>query len=161
MSENPEIIRRAGPGDEGTLAQLCEEIHKQHEGERSDIFKPYNPEALEAFYGKALGEEDPRFWIAEVDGESVGFISGSLKSREETAFSRAWQWCEIDIVTVQSAFKRHGIGRRLMETAMADFQAQGIEIFELSTWWFNKPAQAFFNKLGFHPRILRMERWDT
>jgi ribosomal protein S18 acetylase RimI-like enzyme len=160
MSQLTPLIRRAVPGDESILAALGKAVHELHVAARPDIFLPYDAETLRTWFGELLAADEVKVWIVEVDCVAAGYVSAARKSREANPFSPAREWCEIDNLSVDPAFQKQGLGRLLMETAMADARSAGLHAFELTTWWFNEAGRAAFQSLGFQPRFVRFEHLD-
>ena len=161
MSELTPLIRRAVSGDESILAELAKAVHELHVAARPDIFLPYDAVALRTWFGELLAADEVKFWIVEIGGVAAGYVSAARKSREANPFSSAREWCEIDNLSVEPAFRNQGLGRLLMETAMADARSMGLRVFELTTWWFNESGRAAFQSLGFQPRFVRFEHIDS
>jgi len=160
MSKSTPLIRRAVSGDESILAALGKAVHELHVNARPDIFLPYYAEALRIWFRELLAGGEVKFWIVEIDGVAAGYVSAARKSREANPFSPAREWCEIDNLAVEPAFQKQGLGRLLMETAMADARSAGLRVFELTTWWFNESGRAAFQSLGFQSRFVRFEQSD-
>lgn len=56
---------------------------------------------------------------------------------------------EVERIYILSQFKRHGLGRFLIETAIDMAQKQEKEIIWLGVWDQNPKARAFYESLGF------------
>jgi ribosomal protein S18 acetylase RimI-like enzyme len=57
----------------------------------------------------------------------------------------------IRAITVASEWRRHGLGRRLMQIAIEDGQASGYNSFRLDVRADNIPARWLYEALGFRP----------
>lgn len=83
-------------------------------------FVPDNGEQVEA----ALGAY---FLLAEVDGEVIGFISGSTHTSEGMAVIAAGEsYVEIDNLYVEQKFRRQGVGGELVERLLAQARENGV-----------------------------------
>lgn len=120
-----------------------------------EIFNPYNADALQASYEQLLEEGTALFWIAEVGGTPAGFVSMARKVQDPNVFLKSREWCEVNSLGVISQFRRQGIGRLLLETAINTARAEGREPVELTVWWFNEEARAMYEHLGFVAKIVR------
>jgi GNAT superfamily N-acetyltransferase len=58
---------------------------------------------------------------------------------------------------VEEAFRGQGIGRALLQTALAAASETGTSDVELASWSFNSEAHAMFRHCGFSPRLLRFD----
>ena len=66
-------------------------------------------------------------WIAEINGDVIGFISGSIRLSEGTAVIPAGKnYIEIDNVYVSVQFRRQGIGSRLVDQLLAQAKQQSV-----------------------------------
>lgn len=91
--------------------------------------------------------QDNDVWVGVVDGEVVGFVAASVVD-EGTA--RAG---EIDMVAVDPAAQRSGIGTWLTRHAIDEMTAQGVDLAVVSTGGDpgHAAARAMYEKLGFTP----------
>ncbi len=64
----------------------------------------------------------------------------------------------VDSLAVGQEFRRHGIGRALMDQAHAWAIAKGAADVELNVYEFNQPALAFYQALGYETSTRRMVR---
>jgi len=150
-------IRRAWEEDVDSLVPLKASVHALHVARRPDVFKTMRPDQVAAWLRERLADEATRVWMAEDDGEPVGYVLAARREREETSFRNARRWCEIDEVAVETTCRRRGIARALVERALAQAQEWGVDAVELSSWDFSEPAQAAFARLGFQRALSRYE----
>jgi ribosomal protein S18 acetylase RimI-like enzyme len=84
-----------------------------------------------------------RVWVAEEDGEVIGFASTG-PSRDEDAIEAA----EVYAIYVLPDRCGHGIGRALLDHAMEDLRQRGYREVLLWTLTTNVPAQRFYERQG-------------
>ena len=85
-------------------------------------------------------------WLAFSDKEPIG-ISTCAAAREE----RYAGWGELMSLYLRSAFWRQGIGRQLMQKALASLWE--LECRDVYLWVLvdNNRAKGFYEKMGFQP----------
>ena len=101
--------------------------------------------------------ESHPLWVAELDGQIAGWLSF------QSFITRcAYRGTAEISVYVNEKFRRRGVGRTLLEKAMA--QAPGLELHALVGCIFghNEPSLRLFERLGFErwgflPRIARVD----
>jgi len=91
-------------------------------------------------------------YVAWADGNLAGTVI--LNHREDPAYARArWQLTDdvavVHTLAVHPAFLHHGIGRRLLEYAVAWAKAQGSRTIHLDTYEKNEPAKRLYEAMGF------------
>jgi ribosomal protein S18 acetylase RimI-like enzyme len=151
-------IRRARPDDAALLGRLNAALHALHVRERPDFFKPTQPAELQEWFRSLLDRPSTRCWLAELDAAgAVGYLLMTEHQRPENVFCRERHWHEIDHIAVAEAFRGQGIGRALLQTALAAAAETGTSDVELASWWFNSEAHAMFQRCGFSPRLLRFD----
>jgi ribosomal protein S18 acetylase RimI-like enzyme len=148
-------IRTAALGDEALLAVLNGFVHELHVANRPEHFRPTRVEHVSAWFRSLLQKPAVLIWIAEEDGVPVGYVSALLHEREENPFCSARRWCEIDQIAVDDKWRRRGIARTLVQTALAEVRRRGIREVEMSSWSFNETAHHAFRRLGFAPQAIR------
>lgn len=160
-------LRPAQAPDAGLLAHLNAALHAVHLRERPDFFKAAQPAEVEEWFRGLLDKPSTRCWIAEVDApedaaspaepRAVGYLLMTEHQRPENIFCRERHWHEIDHIGVEEAFRGQGIGRALLQTALAAAAQTGTNDVELASWSFNAEAHALFERCGFRPRLLRFD----
>lgn len=83
-----------------------------------------------------VGRRGPEFWLAERDGEVVGFVD--------------WDGDFVNALHVRAAHARSGVGRLLMDKAEQAITADGFPTVRLETDTFNARSQAFYAARGYH-----------
>jgi diamine N-acetyltransferase len=150
-------IRQASAADIDALVPLKAAVHALHVEARPDIFKAMQADELASWLRQQFAEPTADVWLAEEEGQPVGYVIANRQQREETPFSFARQWCQIDEVAVDPRWRRRGIARALLQRAIARARESGLTAVELSTWAFNEPARAAFARKGFAPMVIRYE----
>ena len=116
-----------------------------------------------------------RMWIAELDGNLVGYLMGCLSAPSKRRPLHQWLqemsfgqratggnptqptgWIE-DCFVLQAA-RRQGIGSALVRAALSWFQENHVKRIELGIWMVNRHGQAFWERQGFLPVRLKMSK---
>lgn len=118
-------LRAARAGDELELARLAAAVL---------------PEAWStAAFALSLARDSARARIADADGALVGFAL-ALRADDEA---------ELVSVAVEPARQGRGLGRRLVETLLAQLRAEGVRRVHLQVRGSNAVARALYASLGF------------
>jgi ribosomal protein S18 acetylase RimI-like enzyme len=105
-----------------------------------------------------MGQSHLKFWVAEVGDEVAGYAVVRIRSNEAGPYLKARVWWEVDQIGVEAAQRERGVARALVDAIARDATEGGVASLELTTWAFNAEARAAFEKLGFVPKIVRLER---
>jgi len=152
-------IRQAGPEDFEAVARLNAQVQGLHAAAAPDQFKPPSAETFSrAVYDAMLAQPRTFLYLAEADGQAVGYIYAALLDRPESPFRLATQVAYVHQLSVDSTHRRHGYGEQLMQQVVDLAQAHGIRRIELDTWAFNTAARAFFARQGFTEFNVRLAR---
>lgn len=127
-------IRRMSEAD---LPKI-KEIDKELVGPHRSISWPLRIEAHWWVY-RGL----PNF-VAEVDGELVGFILGDIRGVEYGTEVGGW----IDMMGVLPRFQSMGIGRKLVESFCSECQKQGVKVMVIVVGSDQRLVK-FWNSIGF------------
>ena len=84
-------------------------------------------------------------WVADAGGRPVGFVA--VRSTQEGASAIG----EIDMIAVDPKYQRAGIGRRLLDRALAEMSARGLPLSVIATGGDpgHAPARALYEAHGF------------
>jgi ribosomal protein S18 acetylase RimI-like enzyme len=151
-------VRPAIPGDEGILCRLNAFVHTLHVARRPDCFKTTRDDEVISWFRETLSNPSWRTWIAEHDGAPVGYAVAFFHDSGENAFKHASRWCELDQIAIAPEARRQGAARALVDAVLAEAARQGVTRIEMCTWSFNEAALLTFQKLGFQPKVVRLER---
>lgn len=103
---------------------------------------------FEKYFTNALATNDPYFFVAEVNGILVGFIT--YKKGQANYFDTVIQeygW--VLELFIDSEYRDHGIGTKLMEEAAKFFKAEGLQYVKVEVSSHNTNAIQFYQKNGF------------
>lgn len=151
-------IREAIIEDAVLFAQLNEVVHKLHAEAQPERFKPYvadSPELL-AFYQGHLASETTFAFIAEDNGQAIGYLMAFLRIPPENPFIYSLRNFHIDQMAVAEAYQGQGVGHQLMETALAVAKDLDAKLVTLGVAVFNETAIHFYEKHGFKIQSHRM-----
>lgn len=141
------LIRKAEPNDIDTLAQLHVAIWREtyRELAPAEAFAALDVPRRKAFWQDKFDHPaaSQGIFIADVDGVLGGFCLTSASSNPEFG-----EMAEIKFLYVSGAFKRQGIGRRLIAEAVAHLVAEGFQSVGLGVVEGNEPAIRFYRALG-------------
>jgi RimJ/RimL family protein N-acetyltransferase len=151
-------VRPADESDVPAMSALNDDVQRLHVAARPDHFVPTSSSAIAQAMQRALGDSNLKFWVAELDAQVAGYVVVRVRSSEAGPYLKARLWWEIDQIGVGAVFRERGVARALVDTIAREAAAAGIAALELTCWSFNAEARAAFEKLGFTPKMLRMER---
>jgi ribosomal protein S18 acetylase RimI-like enzyme len=142
-------IRSAGLDDAEALAALGAETF-------SDTFAHlYPPQDLETFLGQAytahafrlfLERPDQAMWIAEADGEAVGYAHAGACALPHPDVTPGCG--ELKRLYVRRDRQGSGLGGHLIELALDWMEAPGRKLW-IGVWSQNWGAQRFYGRYGF------------
>jgi diamine N-acetyltransferase len=145
-------IRFATAEDAETLSQIAwksfYDAFADHPKNAPDDLKSYMDEAFaqETITGE-LADKDVIYFIAEIEGEMVGYAKLKRNSREDcTAGERPVELCRLYSL---SEFIGQGIGRALMLHCLEFAAENAHDWMWLGVWEYNYRAQKFYQKFGF------------
>lgn len=151
-------IRFAEAKDVGALLRLLEQVGALHGQLRPDVFRPnarkYGPSQLLAL----LADPDSPIFVAEREGAVVGY--GFCKVKK---FHHDPIFCErtelyIDDICVEESCRGQGVGSAIYQALERYAKMRKCQQITLNLWCGNDRAMAFYQKIGFAPRNILMER---
>lgn len=155
----PVVIRPAVPGDAPALGRLGALLMRVHHDFDPRRFIPATGEtahAYAAFLDSQRDVEDVFVLVAEHGGEVVGYAYAGVEGFDYMAL-RGPAGVLHDVV-VHPAHRGQGMGRMLLEAALAEMERRGAPRVVLSTAERNEPAQRLFARAGFRRTMVEMTR---
>ncbi len=151
-------IRQATVDDAKTIAELNFHVQSVHRDALPDMFKPaIVDDEMIALNAERMSNEDAVTYIAEDEGQPIGYIYAQVHHRPENPFSYARHHILVDAMSVNPEYYGTGAADMLMQ-AVKDFALeQGMKKVVLDVWDFNKRAKRFYEKQGFTTYNHRMQ----
>jgi ribosomal protein S18 acetylase RimI-like enzyme len=152
-------IRPATPADTQALGQLgglLVQVHHDFDRNRFIEATSATPRHYGRFLAGQLKRTDTMVLVAEEDGAVVGYCYAALEGNDWLTL-RGPAGVIYDLM-VDPGHRRAGVGRRLLEAAIAGLEQLGAPQVQLSTAATNEGAQRLFAGLGFRPTMIEMTR---
>ena len=153
------VIRRAKQTDLpwiGRLGALLVEAHHAFDSRRFLAATGRTKDAYAAYLGTQLDAPGAAVFVAEEDGEVIGYAYVAAESYDYMAL-RGPAGVLHDII-VDPERRRGGVGRLLLEAALGFVLERGLTQIVLATAERNDAAQRFFASVGFRPTMIEMTR---
>ena len=146
-------IRRADPGDAQALTDLARAVGSEPEGWLLTT-NGWRSAANERRYLRALRRyPDAAVLVAEADGELVGRLSVARDRHPSSAHV-----ADLGLM-VAKGYRRRGVGRALLEGAVAWAAEAGVTKLELHVFPWNKPAIRLYERFGFEREGVRRRHY--
>ena len=149
------IIRPATQQDVQALGDMYYEFHEYHAalvpthlrslGQKDAWDRSRLLQALQDIFKN----EDAMIFIAEVDGQSAGLIEVYVRQSDADPGVVPMCYIEMQSLMVLPAFRQHGIGRQLVDTAREWAKGKGATEISLGVWESNQQAREFYERHGF------------
>ncbi len=146
-------VRQATPEDVPALVALFQELDRMQSDWRVFTPRPGFYDEVGAKYQEAMRTENAVVLVAEDEGEIVGMAYGEVRIPSRFSDERA---LELSGVVVRTGYRGRGVGRALVQEAARFAGELGVEWVELKTFAPNQGAMAFWEGLGFTPRVVQM-----
>jgi len=138
-------VRRADENDIPVLLMLAEEFMSEVEATREKRMK---------ILRKALRNPDYELVVAEMNGETAGFIDQWIIHD----FAHGAKLSYIQNLYITAKHRRTGIGSRLLEEIIRSAENKGVLEIHVVTEFENKLAISLYRKHGFVEESLQLER---
>jgi len=141
-------VRRAECGDAAAIAALWRSLFETHAAiDPAFALREGAERKLEVAVLRSLDDRGAAVWVAEREGACGAFCA----ARVERATTLAREACRvaIDEIAVAAEWRRGGLGRALIEAALAWAKQCGAERIEVRVAVRNAAGQAFWRSLGF------------
>jgi len=146
-------VRQATPEDVPALVALFQELDRMQSDWRVFTPRPGFYDEVGLKYREAMSTENAVVLVAEDEGEIVGMAYGEVRIPSRFSDERA---LELSGVVVRTGYRGRGVGRALVQEAARFAGELGVEWIELKTFAPNQGAMAFWEGLGFTPRVVQM-----
>lgn len=144
-----EFIVRAGRRDDAAdAARLWLQSAKEHTAH--DPIYTTSSEAektMRRFLADLTTSSLSFLFVAVLDGETIGFISGDLREGSPTFHPKTW--ASVDDVYVASGYRSLGVGRALLENVESWAREKDASGISLQVAAANERGRDFYERLGF------------
>jgi GNAT superfamily N-acetyltransferase len=154
----PVLVRRAVPADARAIAELT--VRGWQAAYRglmpNEFLGGLSVAGREAAWREMLDRDTDGgvpAWLAERDGRAVGFVSSGPPRDEDVPLPSA----EVYAIYVSPEAWRRGIGRSLLDRAIACWRERGATQLALWVLEGNAPARAFYEAMGWRPDGARQQ----
>ena len=138
-------IRPAIPGDCRELALVKRKVWETtYRGIYPDRkLDEYDIKSQEEKFLKILSNSEIQFFVADVDGQIVGYMSCGAPIRPFRDYKQ-----EIGLLYVLQEYQGHGLGKAFFELGASEIGKKGYEEFFISCNKFNSSARRFYEHMG-------------
>ena len=112
-------------------------------------YRPIYVDAATNRLAEAVADGSAKVMVLEEDGQIIGFMVIDLDAENRKGV--------LNWVFVEESYRGRGYGCRLMDWAMAEFDAIHTEQIDLNVVCGN-PAAGLYEKYGFAPRTIQMTK---
>jgi len=151
------VIRPLRPEDLDKLAELWRALAVEAIPGGPVLYPPTdeNVARWRSWVADAAGRGEIEVLVAEEEGLIVGYVLfGGRRGPLESPYRRA----VIHDLYVRPGWRRKGLGRRLLEEALARMRAEGFDMATISVAVTNRDAIELYRKLGFEDFMLTLVR---
>ena len=149
-------VRSATIEDYPAIVRISGEIGELHHEAHPSLL---TPQALpETVFRKALNDPNSGVVVCTVADEIAGIMIYEIVDQPETHYVYANRSLVISEFGVAEKHRRKGCGEMLINAAVEAAKARGVGRITLRVWSFNEGALAFYERMGFAPLSISMER---
>ncbi len=152
-------IQQAAAQDIDALIFLYDEFHAFHVRGVPDRLRfpaqtgDENVAEVQQALSDLLKREDAAIFLVRVGEKVAGLAEVYIKQDEEHALRIAYRYGYLQSLFVLEAFRKHRLGKLLVETAQQWAKERGATEMQLGTWEFDAGPLHFYEHLGY--RTLR------
>lgn len=153
------IVRRATPADLpgiGRLGALLVEEHYNFDPRRFLAASHRTPADYASFMSTQLEDPDVAVLVADDNGNMIGYAYAAVEGHNYMSL-RGPAGVLHDVI-VATEHRGRGVGRLLLDAALAFFSSRGLPRVVLSTAARNEAAQRLFARMGFRRTMIEMTR---
>jgi GNAT superfamily N-acetyltransferase len=150
-------VRRAGPRDVDRVAALWTELAEHHARlDPRHALRPGAPEEIRRFAAAELADPDAVALLYEQSGRALGLCMARIE--HAPPILREIVRAEIGELFVREEARGRGVGRALVDAALAWVRARGVEGVVVRVFESNANGRAFWRALGFGALMDVLER---
>ena len=148
-------IRKATEEDVQTLVALNHELFQEDAGQRDPQMNlNWALEEGEEYFEYMMMVNNSIGFLAESEGETVGYLVGRVKKR---ASFRPIRIAELESMFVYKPYRRLGVGKQLVDHFLAWTREWEVDRVTVTAYATNDPALNFYRKNGFVDRTISLE----
>jgi ribosomal protein S18 acetylase RimI-like enzyme len=151
-------IRRATTADFAEVSRVFAEENRFHAGLVPHAIRVAEPVMTRAWFEAVLADPAQALLVAEFRMEVAGVLLMVLRTGTDDPILQPRHYAYVNEVAVVMEYQGKGLGRALMAEAERWTLAQGASEIELHVWEANRPAIAFYEKLGYSTTRRTMRR---
>jgi ribosomal protein S18 acetylase RimI-like enzyme len=140
----------------GRLGALLVEVHHDFDPLRFLPTRDRTPADYANFMIAQLADPDVVVLVADDNGDVIGYAYGAVEGYDYMSL-RGPAGVVHDVI-VDPEYRGRGVGRLLLEAALAHLKARGAPRVVLTTAEQNEAAQRLFTRAGFRRTMLEMTR---
>ncbi len=160
------LIRAPRVGDGDGLARCWLDAGAYYAAANPALFQVPEADGLGEWFEERLAatSDDRLMLVAEKDGQVVGYVLAAIQHPSPAAprnFLRELGQVRVyvDILVVQAAYRRHGIGTQLMEAVEEWARDRGSNVVLLDTYIGSALSVPFYERrMGYSRRSLRFSK---
>ncbi len=146
-------VRQATPEDVPALVAMFQELDRMQSDWRVFTPRPGFYDEVGSKYREAMSTDNALVLVAEDEQDILGMAYGEVRVPSRFSDERA---LELSGVVVRAGYRGRGVGRALVKEAARFAGEIGVEWIELKTFAPNQGAMAFWEGLGFTPRVVQL-----
>ncbi len=157
MTKTSFTIRPATPADADAVVAMWQIMVDQHQAydRLRWRMKPNAPALWRKFFLEVLAKKDSFALVAvNATGQPIGYLVANIAAPPPIVAIRSRG--DIGDLFVRKEYRRHGLGRRLMNHAVKIMKSRGAEYISLYVAASNRSAVRFYKNLGLKPLVLQM-----
>lgn len=151
------IIKFLGVNDYPQVLRIFYQLHKIHSDLRPDYYLASDTPITRERYAQFFEEPGARI-LGAMDGEKLIGMCFLKHLQRKNPLECSRKVLYLDDICVDEEYRRQGIGELLCQKATEIAEEENVDAVELGVWYANRPAVALYEKMGFVPRTMRMER---
>ncbi|YCO05120.1 GNAT family N-acetyltransferase [Vibrio sp. VNB-15] len=146
------VIKPALFDDLEQLNELMFELHDEHHLQSPELFKTAEEIEQEKSIARYLDNPDCLVYVARVEDEIIGFVSGHFCELISTV-SKPVMMGSVDELYVLPEYRKQGAAKALIEKIEATFVDYGVRQMFVEVWDFNQTAMLLYKNQGFGHHI--------